>query len=178
MIREEMIPWDADVLRIIRNHSCKHLIALVIDYVEPEWEDIEEIKAIIDAEYELGGRFPKKISSALNILYFEKIENGNFLDDSDYDRDVEDIAKGKIDCIKQNAIYVDIDKSCRAKNLPRVILQEDAEREQRKAEHYISAVRRLVGPNAYEGVQLSKLRKAVKAVYWQRYKRQMGNPPE
>jgi AbiV family abortive infection protein len=77
MVREELVPWDSDLLRVIRNHTCKHLVAIVMEYIDPEWETLDELRAIINAEYDLDGRFPPRVSSALNILYHERIRRGD-----------------------------------------------------------------------------------------------------
>lgn len=176
MVREGMVPWDASLLRVIRSHSCKHLVALVIEYLEPEWETIEELRAIISAEHDLEGRFPPQISSALNLLYFEKIRGENFLYEREYESDVKEIANGERDRIKQDALYIDLDRSCRVKKSPTSISQADAKKELELAERYKSAVRGLLQPNAYEHLQLAKLREAVTVVYWQHYRRQTEPP--
>jgi AbiV family abortive infection protein len=170
MVREELVPWDSDLLRVIRNHACKHLVAIVMDYIDPEWETLDELQEIIRAEYDLGGRFPPRISSALNILYFEKIRRGNFCDDNDYDSDVVAVAFGERDMVKQDAIYIDLDKSCRVKNAPMDVTREDAQAEYERAGRYGSIVTRLIGPDGYEGLQLEKLKEAMKIVFWQKYK--------
>jgi AbiV family abortive infection protein len=170
MVREELVPWDSDLLRVIRNHTCKHLVAIVMEYIDPEWETLDELRAIINAEYDLDGRFPPRVSSALNILYHERIRRGDFFDDNDYDPDVVAVAFGKRDTVKQDAIYIDLDKSCRVKNTPTKITREDAQAEYERARRYASIVTGLVGPDAYEGLQLKKLKEATKIVFWQKYK--------
>src|ERR1043165_9285626 len=35
-VREEIIPWDDDLHRVMRNHACKHLVTIVMEYVDPE----------------------------------------------------------------------------------------------------------------------------------------------
>jgi AbiV len=170
MVREELVPWDSDLLRVIRNHACKHLVAIVMEYIAPEWETVEELRAIIKAEYDLDGRFPPRVSSALNILYHEKIRRGDFQDDNDYDSDVIAIALGERGAIKQDAIYIDLDKSCRVKNTPMDVTREDAHVEYERACRYASIVLRIIGPDAHESLQLEKLKDAVKIVFWQKYK--------
>jgi AbiV family abortive infection protein len=170
MVREELVPWDSDLLRVIRNHACKHLVAIVMEYIAPEWETFEELRAIIKAEYDLEGRFPPRVSSALNILYHEKIRRGDFQDDNDYDSDVIAIAFGERDAVKQDAIYIDLDKSCRVKNAPMDVTREDAHVEYERAGRYASIVLRIIGPDAHESLQLEKLKEAVKIVFWQKYK--------
>jgi hypothetical protein len=77
--------------------------------------------------------------------------------------------------VKQDAIYVDLDKSCRVKNAPMDVSREEAELEYRRAGRYGSTVLGLIGPDAYEGMQLKKLKEATKIVFWQKYKPVVGN---
>jgi hypothetical protein len=70
---------------------------------------------------------------------------------------------------KANAIYVDVDKSCRVKNSPNDITREDAAIEYERASRYGSIVARLPESDAYEGLELRKLKDA-KVVFWQKYK--------
>ncbi len=170
LVREELVPWDSDLLRVIRNHACKHLIAIVMEYIDPEWETLEQLQEIIRAEYALEGRFPKRVSSALNILYHEKIRRGDFAYGEEYHPDAEGIARGKRDQVKQNAVYIDLDKSCRVRNSPLGITQEQAQREYELARRYGSIIRGLLRAEAYEGVQLQKLKEVMKIVFWQQYK--------
>jgi len=170
MVREELVPWDFDLLRVIRNHACKHLVAIVMEYIDPEWDTLDELRAIINAEYDLEGRFPPRVSSALNILYHEKIRRGDFFNDNDYDPGVVAVAFGERDMVKQDAVYIDLDKSCRVKNAPMDVTRDDAQVEYERARRYASIVTGLVGPDAYEGLQLKKLKEATKIVFWQKYK--------
>jgi AbiV family abortive infection protein len=171
MVREGLVPWDSDLLRVMRNHACKHLLAIVMEYVSPEWETIDELRGILNAEYDLEGRFPPHVSSALNILYWEKIRRGEFSDENDYDPSVLAIAFGERDKVKQDALYVDLDKSCRVKSTPvKRITREMAHKEYERAGRYRSTVTSLCKPDADEGIQLQKLREATKAVFWQKYR--------
>lgn len=169
LVREGLVPWDNDLLRVIRNHACKHLVAIVIEYLGPEWETMDELRAILDAEYDLDGRFPPRVSSALNILYHEKIRRGGFFDNEDYEPDVTAIAFGERDKIKQDAIYIDLDKSCRVRNAPMDVTKEEAQVEYKRAERYGTIVRGVIRPDGYEGLQLQKLKEALKIVFWQKY---------
>jgi len=171
MVRENLVPWDSDLLRVMRNHACKHLLAMVMEYLSPEWETVDELRVILSAEYDLECRFPPQVSSALNILYWEKIRCGDFFDDNDYEPGVLAIAFGERDRAKQNALYVSLDKSCRVKSTPvRRITREAARKEYERASRYRSIVAGLCEPDAYEGLQLQKLREATRAVFWQKYR--------
>jgi hypothetical protein len=170
MVREELVPWDSDLLRAIRNHACKHLVAIVMEYIDPEWDSLDKLREIINAEYDLEGRFPPRVSSALNILYHEKIRRGGFYDDGDYEPDVVAVAFGERDKVKQDAVYVDLDKSCRVKNSPMDVTMDQAQVEFERARRYGSIVTGLSAADPYEGIQLKKLKEATKIVFWQKYK--------
>ncbi len=119
LVREELVPWDADLWRVMRNHTCKHLIAVILEYIDPKWETVEELQAIIRAEYDLNGAFPPRVRTALNILYFDKIRRGySVLEELDHEQDIVEIASGERDREKQDSFYVDVDKSCRIKSTP------------------------------------------------------------
>jgi AbiV family abortive infection protein len=170
MVRDGLIPWDTDLLRVIRIHACKHLVAIVLEYIDPQWETMEELDAILNAEFDLDGRFPARVSSALNILYHEKIRRGDFLDDEDYERDVADIARGERDKFKQAALYVDVDKSCRVRSSPLGVKLDESQAEYDRAQRYRLTIQSLLRADAYEGLQLQKLREAMKIVFWQKHK--------
>ncbi len=171
LVKEEIIPWDDEVRRVMSNHSCKHLVAIVMEYLDPQWETLDDLKRMVEAEFALNGAFPKPVSSALNILYHEKIRRGDFFDeDNDYDPSVVRIATGERDKVKQDAVYVRIDRSGRARNTPANVTMSAANEEYEKAGRYHSLVCSLAedGPKASE--EYRKLQEAMKIVYWQKYK--------
>jgi AbiV family abortive infection protein len=173
-VREEIIPWDDNLRRVMRNHACKHLAAIAMEYIDPEWETIEELRAIIAAEYDLNGAFPPRVSSALNILYHEKIRNRNFEydDDDEYEPSVVKIAKGERDRKKQDAIFVEIDKNCRVNQhrSPMNINLQQGDEEYKRAQRHASIVLRLVERGDYKSIQMSKFKEATKEVFWQHYR--------
>jgi len=170
LVKQEIIPWDGDLLRAMNNHSCKHLVAIVMEYVDPQWETIEELRSILDAEFALDGAFPKPVSSALNILYFEKIRRGDFFDENDYDPEVVRIASGERDKVKQDAVYVSIDRSGRVKSTPSSITLEAAKEEYEKAGRYRWLVTSLATDGPKDSEQFRKLREGMKIVYWQKFR--------
>jgi hypothetical protein len=113
--------------------------------------------------------------SALNILYFEMIRRGDFHNDDIYEPDVQAVAFGERDKVKQDALYIDVDKGCRVKNAPANVTREDAAVEYERASRYGSIISSLLQPNAYEGLELQKLKEAMKVVFWQKYKSLVSN---
>lgn len=170
LAREEIIPWDSNLHRILRSHSCKHLVGIVMEYIDPQWDTLDELKKIYEDEYALEGRLPRPVSSALNILYWEIMRRGNFYNDEDeYEPNVVAIARGGRDRAKQNAVYVDIDKSCRPVG-PAFISREQAQAEYERAGRYAWIVNDRMSNNAFTGIQMEKLREAVQIVFWQKYR--------
>jgi hypothetical protein len=145
-----------------------------MEYIDPEWETIEELRAIIDADYDLNGTFPSRVGSALNILYHEKIRNLNFAyrDEEGYESSVVKIAKGERDRKKQDAVFVDLDKNCRVKRdrSPMTVTRKQAEEEFKQAQRYGSIVRHLIEKGGYASIQIDKFKDATREVFWQRYK--------
>jgi AbiV family abortive infection protein len=170
LVKEEIIPWDADLLRVMNNHSCKHLVAIVMEYLDPQWETLDDLRSLLQAEFALDGAFPKPVSSALNILYHEKMQRGDFFNDNDYDPDVVGIATGERDKVKQDAVYVRIDRSGRVKSTPSGVTMNTATEEYEKAGRYQSLVNSLVTDGPKNSEQYRKLREAMKIVCWQKYK--------
>jgi AbiV family abortive infection protein len=124
LVKQQIIPWNRELLRAMNSHSCKHLVAIVMEYLDPQWETLDELRSMLAAEFALDGAFPKPVSSALNILYHEKMQRGDFFHDNDYDPDVVCIATGQRDKVKQDAVYVNIDHSGRVKSTPSSVKME------------------------------------------------------
>jgi hypothetical protein len=97
------------------------------------------------------------------------MRRGNFYDEDDYEPDVVAIAFGKRDRVKQDAIYVDLDKSCRVKNSPMDVTREEADAEYERVRRYRSTVTSHVDSVAYEGLEFQKLKEAMKIVFWQKH---------
>jgi AbiV family abortive infection protein len=72
-VRDGAVPWSNYLLRAMNNHACKHFVGIVIDYVHPELDSFEDIKRLIEEEFDRKDRMPEAVASALNILRYEKI---------------------------------------------------------------------------------------------------------
>ena len=54
LTKERVVPLTAPVRQAINNHACKHLVGLIMDYMIMHWETIEELKALVSRDFELG----------------------------------------------------------------------------------------------------------------------------
>lgn len=141
LVRDNIIPFTPEVMRAMRDHTCKQLLGMVMDYVIMHWEEIEELQAMIRRESELGDRFPPEISSAMNILRHEKIgrwesNNWSWADDPEYDKQALSVADGEKDRRKQDALYVRIGKDGRPASRPSNVTEADCMAERDRAARY------------------------------------------
>ena len=111
LVREDVVPWSPQLRRAMSDHACKQPVGVIIEYVDPEWETIEELERIIRVDVELGDRLPPKVASAINVMRHEKIrrrESNSWVwaEEPEYEGSILRIAEGKRDRIKQDVLYV------------------------------------------------------------------------
>ncbi|MBD3376609.1 AbiV family abortive infection protein [candidate division KSB1 bacterium] len=122
LIQEDAIPWCKEVRRATNNHSCKHLMGIVMEYLFTPIEDW----MLREKEYKKRAsefRLPPKVADALNIFCHEKIHRWKSVNwgwgmEPIYGKEAIKISEGKFDKIKQNALYVSVTKDGDLNNLP------------------------------------------------------------
>lgn len=150
LIRRGLIPFSPAVHRAIQDHICKQLMGMVMDYMIMDWETIDEARAMIARDAELGDLLPDDVGSALEILAYEKIgrwtlNNWVWAENPNYNPAARKIAKGKQDRRKQDALYVRIGSDGRLVSTPLRVREEDVERELERAKSYDRFVQSAVG---------------------------------
>lgn len=106
LIEAGAFPWNDDVWGALRDHKCKQLLGLLMQYVSPEFEEMME-------EYKSPNpiRLPRKIADAMNIIRHEKLSNSTWqwLEDGDPPCDpiARKIGDGKRDAQKQRRSWKD-----------------------------------------------------------------------
>lgn len=120
LIEADAIPWTSEVRRLLHDHTCKQLLASIIDFLEP---DIDDIISWLESWEEARYRFPPHISDALNIIRHEKVPReakrswiGE--DDPPCAPKARRIANGYLDRQKQCALYVRIGKGGQVASTP------------------------------------------------------------
>ena len=96
--------------RASRDHACKHLLGLVMDYLNPEFEEIMARFKDLATSPEAFDGFPGPVADALNILRHEKIgrwesQNWVWAEPPTYDCTAKHVAEGEYDRQKQDALY-------------------------------------------------------------------------
>jgi AbiV family abortive infection protein len=72
LVDRGIVPWHQHALRATRDHSCKQLLGIVMDHVNPTEERIQSrFRAFFDRHD--FPKFPKKVADAIYILRHEKI---------------------------------------------------------------------------------------------------------
>ena len=135
------VSW-AEACNVLRDHKSKQLIAYVIDYIMPEFEEWQERYS-----YENIGKsknIPKRIIDAVNVFALEKVKRLSGIDwkyeNEIIENIVSKIADGKRDIEKQNAIYVSIDENMNITNNPFDVKEEIALKELETAKRMKSVI--------------------------------------
>ena len=111
-VDEGAIPMCDEVLRACRDHTCKHLIGLVMAHLftpSEEWSSRD--KQVRESRPDLV--LPAHVADALNIFCHEKLlrwhwPNRGWFEEPSYDQKAKKIAGGSLDRVKQNAFYVGV----------------------------------------------------------------------
>ena len=145
LVREDIVLFSPPVLRAINDHACKQLVGMIMDYMIMHWDDVEELRAAISNDYDLGDRLPNDVGSAMELLRYEKIgrwESNNWVwaEDPKYDTSALRIAEGRKDRRKQDALYVRVGRDGRVCSTPQTISEDETRDEFERARRYRSFV--------------------------------------
>lgn len=115
LVDEGIVPLCKEVLRACRDHSCKHLIALIMVHLFTPIEDmLTRDKRVREASTDEV--LPAHVADALNIFCHEKLwrwhsKNWLWTENPSYDLAAKKIGDGSLDQVKQNALYVGIGRN-------------------------------------------------------------------
>jgi hypothetical protein len=130
MVMMDTLTWQ-EASKIIRDHKSKQLLAFIIDYIVPEFEDW--LKRYSLESIGKAKTLPNDIIDAVNVLAIEKIkryQRYDWLEESQkLEKRVGHIADGKKDVEKQNALYVSVNESMDIINNPLDANKDDSIKE-------------------------------------------------
>ncbi len=114
LVDKDIIQWNELIWRATRDHKCKQLLVMVMDFLNP---DLDEFMARDNEWYadRVDGLLPRPVADALNIFRRERIgrweSHNRSLDDPPvYEPKAKKVAKGFIDKWKQDQLYIAIGK--------------------------------------------------------------------
>ena len=125
-----VIPWNPLILRATRDHKCKQLICVVMDFLNPDTDAF--LKRFVFKGIPLD--FPPKVADAIKLLRYEKIgrwESNNWVwaEDPLWNREALKVAEGKIDSAKQDSLYVRLGKDGSVASTPNNVTESRAQEE-------------------------------------------------
>jgi len=144
------IPWDNDIKRVLNDHSCKQLVGLILDFLNPDFDDHLERTDLRN----IGKKrplLPPHVLDALNVIRHEKVAKNNRADwiapaDAPCNPTVKKIADGDFDKLKQDALYVRIGRTGEVVSEPTRITPELARIEFERTKRF----RGLQGPSGLD----------------------------
>jgi hypothetical protein len=170
LVSEDVVPWSAHLRRAIKDHACKQLVGVIIEYVYPQWETVDDLKRLIAEEVERGDTLPSTVASALNILRHEKIrrwESNNWVwaEPPDYEPSIMRISNGQRDRIKQDALYVQIARDGSVARTPSRVSVASADDEYHRANRYLRFVNSLVSDSQGGSFAYDKVREVLRVLF-------------
>ena len=72
LVYKDIIDWNELIWRAVRDHKCKHLLVMVMDFLNPDWDEFMARKEEWYGDI-AKGLIPRTIADALNIFRYEKI---------------------------------------------------------------------------------------------------------
>lgn len=169
MVLRQVIPMDDKLLRAMRDHRCKQLVCIVMDYLLPEDEEwSRRIRRTIDGIFD--DELPRKVADAINILRHEKIgrmENRYWFWDEDpnYDPEALAVGDGKLDRLKQDLLYVRLAKDGGVASAPRSVSAEELRVERDRAQRLASIAEAALDPSETPGLDYHTVEQVMRAVF-------------
>lgn len=169
LVKEGIIAFSSPVRRAINDHACKQLVGMIMDYMIMHWDDIEELKAAIERDHDLGSSLPNDVGSAMELLRYEKIgrwesDNWFWVEDPQYEKSALGIAEGKKDRRKQDALYIRIGRDGRVCSTPRTITEGETLNEFERANRYKNYVESVLNGKASSD-RFNKVMAALKTLF-------------
>jgi AbiV family abortive infection protein len=168
LVHRGVIPWDNHILRACRDHKCKQLLLLVMDYLNPsEGGDFREhIEKLVAQHF---SEVPMKIADAIHILRYEKIGRWQssswvWAEDPKWDSEALKVADGAMDSIKQDAIYVRLGRDGSIASTPFHVKVPKYSEQRDSANRMVDVVKALLGETIAIG-GLEKIEEIFRALF-------------
>jgi len=169
LVSIKAIPWNSLILRASRDHNCKHLLCIVMDFLDPDYEEfISRMNSSILENKRLD--IPARVVDSMNILRHEKIgrwESNSWVwaEDPNYEETALGIAKGERDQQKQKALYVELTKNGVVKATPKEITKEHANVEYEKGRRFVSFLKDLTNGEIPISVDYENIEQGFRALF-------------
>lgn len=138
LVQDKALPWTPEVRRSLRNHECKHLLTVLMEYLAPGIDDLQS-RLMDQLKDDPEQRLPREVVSAINLYRYDKIGKwespySDVLEPDDYDSSTKRISDGHVDRAKQSAIYVNLGRDGTVLTTPLAVRPEEMEREKERCD--------------------------------------------
>jgi AbiV family abortive infection protein len=176
LVQEGAIPWSPEVHKSLKRHECKHLVAVMMDWLAVPIDELLErgqawFKMSPEEQHQSSEAVPESpddVNIAMNIYRHEKIERigGRWPErESGWDGLSRRIADGFRDRQKQTGLYVGISKTGWPDSLPVRISAEQATTEIKQASRIGEFAERIHAGVHHLDKQYSSLKRALKSIF-------------
>lgn len=169
LVAAGVVPWSRFILRVTRDHKCKQLLCIVMDFLSPTTEKfIKRINTAILENTPL--KLPPKVTDAINILKHEKIGRWKskrwvWAQDPEWDAEALDIAEGQLDQQKQDSLYVRLSKTGEVMSTPKKINPKRAKEEFERGRRVGQFIKDLADFKRPVGIEYEKVENAFIALF-------------
>lgn len=168
LVKQGSIPWTREVRKVLYSHESKHLVGVLIEWLNPSFE-----RSLERSSASVKGREPEDIPSdvatAINILRHEKIEkfkSGWAARETEWTGLSRKIAEGYRDSLKQRSLYVGVSTSGSIDSFhPTLVTKEMASDEIYRAKQYHELADDASGNRVLSFREYRSVKEVIKAVF-------------
>jgi AbiV family abortive infection protein len=166
LLQKGVIPSTPEVWRVLRDHHCKHLLTILMEYLH-----IGDGSIIprLDEQCQPDRRIPNDVASAVNLLRYDKIRkwespHSEGLEPEHYEKETEQQA-AKTDKAKQSAIYVEVSRDGKVSNTPTTITAQQIECERKKCSRLLDLAKQIESGYVLFARDFERLKEAFEIVF-------------
>lgn len=171
LVAVEALPWTPFLLRATRDHRCKQLVGVILDYISPDSDEfMRRLDILVLEKRQL--QLPRTVADAMNLLCHEKIRRWEsslwvWAEDPEYDKTALEVADGKRDRDKQRALYVELGRNGQVSAVPNHVTENQTNDEYERGRRFEECIRGLVKDGTYPAWDLERVEGCFKALFSQ-----------
>lgn len=164
-----IIPWDRRLLPAARDHACKQLLCLVMDYLSPDTDEFLERCNAVVLRHEIR-ELPSRVVDAISILRHEKLgrwveRSWVWAEDPEYDTDALAVAEGERDRLKQDALYVRLARDGGTASIPQGATYESVRSERERAGRIARLAEGVLDGEKHPGLDYDKVEEIFRVLF-------------
>jgi AbiV family abortive infection protein len=168
LVSIKVIPWHPLIFRATRDHRCKQLLCVVIDFLTDDNEFINRTNSFVLENKRLD--IPARVNDSIFILRHEKIGRWEsnawvWAEDPSYEETALKVSEGKQDRLKQRSLYVELGKTGDVHTTPKEITQKQANAEYEKGRRFTSFLKDLTSGATPNSVDYEKIEQGFRVLF-------------